>query len=145
MVSSDASSFGLGAVLMQKQPSGKMRPVAYASRSVTKTEHHYAQINKEAMAITWALKHWAELLIRMRFKEETNHKPLILLFSTKLIDELPVYIQRFRTRLMRFDFTIMHVPGKLMYTADSLLDPHKNVKPRSRSHGMAYMTKWRPM
>ena len=34
-VSSDASSFGLGAVLMQKQPSGEMRPVAYASRSMT--------------------------------------------------------------------------------------------------------------
>ena len=35
MGSSDASSFGLGAVLMQKQPSGEMRPVAYASRSMT--------------------------------------------------------------------------------------------------------------
>lgn len=35
MISSDASSFGLGAVLMQKQPSGEMRPVAYASRSMT--------------------------------------------------------------------------------------------------------------
>lgn len=32
-VSSDASSFGLSAVLMQKQPSGELRPVAYASIS----------------------------------------------------------------------------------------------------------------
>lgn len=32
-VSSDASSFGLSAVLMQKQPSGELRPVAYASMS----------------------------------------------------------------------------------------------------------------
>ena len=55
MVSSDASSFGLGAVLMQKQPSGEMRPVAYASRSMTETERRYAQIDKEALAITWAL------------------------------------------------------------------------------------------
>ena len=121
MVSSDASSFGLSRVLMQKQPSSKMRPVVYASRSMTETERHYAQIDKEAMAITWALKHWAELLIRMRFKvDETDHKPLILLFSTKLMDELPVHIKHFTTRLMRFDFTIMHAPGKLMYTADSL-------------------------
>ena len=120
MISSDASSFGLGAVLMQKQPSGEMRPVAYASRSMTKTERRYAQIEKEALAITWALEHWAEFLIRMRFKVETDHKPLIPLFSTKLIDELPVRIQRFRMRLMRFDFAIAHVPGKLLYTADSL-------------------------
>ena len=112
MVSSDASSFGLGAVLMQKQPSGEMRPVAHASRSMTETE--------EGLAITWALEHWAEFLIGLRFKVETDHRPLIPLFSTKLIDELPVRIQRFRMRLMRFDFAIAHVPGKLMYTADSL-------------------------
>ena len=120
VVSSDASSFGLGAVLVQKQPSGEMRPVAYASRSMTETERRYAQIEKEALAITWALEHWAEFLIGMRFKVETDHKPLIPLFSTKLIDELPVRIQRFRMRLMRFDFAIAHVPGKLLYTADSL-------------------------
>ena len=120
MVSSDASSFGLGAVLMQKQQSGEMRPVAYASRSMTETERRYAQIEKEALAITWALEHWAEFLIGMRFKVETDHKPLIPLFSTKLIDELPVRIQCFRMRLMRFDFPITHVLGKLLYTADSL-------------------------
>ena len=118
MVSSDASSFGLGAVPMQKQPSGEMRPVAYASRSMTEKERRYAQIDKEALAITWALEHWAEF--GMRFKVEADHKPLIPLFSTKLIAELPVRIQRFRMRLARFDFAISHVPGKLLYTADSL-------------------------
>lgn len=44
MVSSDASSFGLGAFLMQKQPSGEMRPVAHASGSMTESERRYAQI-----------------------------------------------------------------------------------------------------
>ena len=120
MVSSDASSFGLGAVLMPKQPSGEMRPVAYASRSMTKTERRYAQIDKDALAITWVLEHWAEFLIRMRFKVETDHKPLIPLFSSKLIDELPVCIQCFKMRLMRFDLAIVHVPAKFLYTADSL-------------------------
>ena len=80
-VSSDASSFGLGAVLMQKQPSGEMRPVAYASRSMTETERRYAQIEKEALAITWALEQWAEFLIAMRFLN-------------------------LRMRIMRFDFAI---------------------------------------
>ena len=113
-VSSDASSFGLGAVLMQKQPFGDMRPVAYASRSMSETERRYAQIDKEALAITWTLEHGAEFLIGMRFKVETDHKPLIPLFSSKLIGKLPVRIQRFRMRLVRFDCTIAHVPGKLM-------------------------------
>ena len=86
MAPSDASSFGLGAVLMQKQPSGEVKPVASASRSMTETVRRYAQIDKEALAITWALEHWAEFLIGMRFKVETDHKPLILLFS-RLFDQ----------------------------------------------------------
>ena len=119
-VSSDTSSFGLGAVLMQKQPSGELRPVAYASRSITVTERRYAQIEKKALAITWALERRADFLVGMRFKVQTNYKPLIPLFSTKLIDELPMRIQRFRMRLMRFDFMIEPVPGKSLYTAGSL-------------------------
>ena len=132
-VSADASSFGLGAVLMQKQPSGELRPVAYACRSMTETECRYAQIEKEALAVTWALEHWADFLIGMKFKVQTDHKPLIPLFSTKLIDELPVCIQRFRMRLMRFDFTIKHIPGKHLYTADALS--------RSPREGKAHETK----
>lgn len=38
IVSADASSYGLGAVLIQKQPEGVMKPVAYISRSLTPTE-----------------------------------------------------------------------------------------------------------
>ena len=41
MVSSDVSSFGLGAVFMQKQPSGEMRPVAYA---MTETDQNRASL-----------------------------------------------------------------------------------------------------
>lgn len=52
----DASSNGLGAVNLQKQPSGECKPVAYVSRSMTDTERKYAQIQKEALALTWALK-----------------------------------------------------------------------------------------
>ena len=54
IVSADASSFGLGAVLKQRQQTGELKPVAYVSRSMTPTERRYAQIEKEALAFTWA-------------------------------------------------------------------------------------------
>lgn len=51
---------------------------------------------------------------------ETDHKPLVPLFTTKLVDELPLRIQRFRMRVMQFSITVEHVPGKLLYAEDAL-------------------------
>lgn len=120
MVSADASSYGLGAVIRQKQENGEWRPVAYASRSMTPTEQRYAQIEKEALATTWACEKFSDYLIGLLFHIETDHKPLISLFSKKDLSDLPPRIQRFRMRLMRYTFTISHVPGKELCTADTL-------------------------
>ena len=121
MVSSDASSFGLGALLAQKQSDGQWRPVAYASRSMSRTEQRYAQIEKEALAITWACQRFNDYILGLpTFHIQTDHKPLIPLLGSKSLDELPPRIQRFRMKLMRYSYTISHVPGKNLITPDAL-------------------------
>ena len=118
-ISADASSFGLGAVLLQ-QEGGDWKPVAYASRSMTPTEGRYAQIEKEALAITWACGKFLDYVLGRKFTIETDHKPLIPLLNSKNLDALPPRIVCFRLRLAKFNYIVYHVPGKLLYTADAL-------------------------
>ncbi|KAE8284596.1 Retrovirus-related Pol polyprotein from transposon 17.6 Protease [Larimichthys crocea] len=120
LVSADASSYGLGAVLLQRQEGADWKPVAYASRALSDTERRYAQIEKEALATTWACERFEEFLIGKEFQVETDHKPLVPLLGSKSLDELPPRIQRLRMRLMRFSYSISHVPGKSIATADVL-------------------------
>ena len=118
-VTADASSYGLGGVLLQKWDS-EWRPVAYASRSLSPTEQRYAQVEKEALGLTWACERFRDFLLGKHFCLETDHKPLLSLLGAQALDLLPPRIQRFRMRLMRYSYDIVHVPGKSLWTADTL-------------------------
>ena len=118
-VSADASSFGLGAVLLQKNDHD-WKVVAYASKSLSETEKRYAQIEKEALATTWACEKFRTYILGRSFTVETDHKPLVPLLNTKHLDDLPPRILRFRLRLAKYEYTAMHVPGRLLYAADAL-------------------------
>ncbi|XP_065176961.1 uncharacterized protein K02A2.6-like [Sycon ciliatum] len=120
IVSADASSYGLGAVIKQQQPSGDWKPVSFQSRALLPAERRYAQIEKEALGLTWACNRFSDYLIGKRFTLETDHKPLVPLFSTSALDSIPPRVLRFRLNLMRFDFDIVHIPGKDLIVADAL-------------------------
>ena len=91
MISADASTYGLGAILLQEQRDSTCKPVAYTSRSMTKTEIRYAQVEKEALAITWACDKFANYIISLKVLIETDHEPLIPLIGLKHLDELLTY------------------------------------------------------
>ena len=84
------------------------------------TEQRHAQIEKKALGITWANERFADYLIGLKYHIETDYKPLVPLLSTKNLEDLPARVQRFRMRMMRFSYTILHVPGKSLCTADAL-------------------------
>ena len=126
MLPADASSNGLGAVLQKFK--AEWRPVVFASRSMSETETKYAQIEKEALAITWACDKFSVYILGKQITVETDHKPLVPLLSSKPLYCLPPRILRFRLRLMRYNFAINHVPGKLMYTADTHYRAHTSAQ-----------------
>ncbi|KAL5500080.1 hypothetical protein EMCRGX_G011580 [Ephydatia muelleri] len=90
IVSADASSYGIGAVLLQRQLDGSVKPVSYASRSLTPTEQKYAQIEKEALGVTWACERFRDFLTGLQFQIETDHKPLVPLLGSKNLEDLPL-------------------------------------------------------
>ena len=96
------------------------KPIAYASRSSSDTERRYSQIEKEALAIAWACEKFANYVLRKAIHLETDHKPLVPLLNRTNLESLPARVLRFRLHLSRFDYSIRHTLGKLLYTADTL-------------------------
>ena len=87
---------------------------------MTPTEQRYAQMEKEALALTWVCERLEDYLLGLHFCVETDHKPLVSLFSSTILDELLLHVQRFMIRMMCFSFVICHVPGKQLSTAEAL-------------------------
>ena len=83
-VCADASRFGLGAVLMQQNETDQRRPVAYASRTLTKAETGYGPLEKECVPCTQACEKFTRYLLgNDKFTLWTDHKPLLPLINTR--------------------------------------------------------------
>lgn len=108
-VVADASPVGLGAVLLQFFE-GSPRVVSYASKSLTETERRYAQTEKEALALVWAVERFQIYLVGIRFELETDHKPLEAIFSPNSSPCLRV--ERWVLRLQAFSYDVVYRKGK---------------------------------
>jgi len=115
VVQTDASSSGLGAVILQDR-----KPVEYASRAMTRVERDsYAQIEKEMLAIVFALQRFDTYVYARHVTIETDHKPLISIVKKPLVSA-PKRLQRMLLRLQRYDFTLEYCPGSQVLIADAL-------------------------
>nr|XP_023660029.1 uncharacterized protein K02A2.6-like [Paramormyrops kingsleyae] len=110
----DASKHGLGAVLLQE---GK--PVGYASKSLSVSAINYAQIEKELHAILFGCKRFHQYVYGRHVIVESDHKPLESIMK-KSLAAAPPRLQRMILQLQRYDFTIIHKPGKDVPVADTL-------------------------
>ena len=96
-IRADASTYRLGAVLLQSHEGEEWKPIAYTSKSMTKTEKCYSQIEKEALALAlvWACEKFADYVISKHIQIEIDHKSLVPLLGATQLDRLPLRILRF--------------------------------------------------
>lgn len=117
-ISVDASSKGLGAVLLQDE-----LPVAYASKSLTPTQQNYAQIEKELFAIVFGCTRFHDYIYGLpQIEVETDHKPLESIFKKPLYSA-PSRLQKMILTLQRYPIVVHYKPGKELYIPDTLLVP----------------------
>ncbi|KAK5925315.1 hypothetical protein CgunFtcFv8_017849 [Champsocephalus gunnari] len=116
ILQTDASDRGLGAVLLQGS-SDNRHPVAYISRKLFPREVRYSTMEKEALAIKWALDSLRYYLLGREFTLETDHKALQWMGRMK---DTNGRITRWYLALQPFRFNIQHIPGKDNVTADYL-------------------------
>ena len=112
----DASDEGIGAVLLQEFD-GKFFPVSYASKRLSPAERNYSVIEKECLAIVWAVRKYELYLQGVKFVLQTDHHPLRYLDSAKFLN---TRVMRWALFLQNFNMRIDAIPGKLNIGADFL-------------------------
>ena len=83
ILQTDSSEVGLGAYVLQ-DIDGQKSPVAYASKKLIKSELNYSVIEKECLALIWAIRKLHVYLYGKDFILETDHQPLVYLSQSKM-------------------------------------------------------------
>ena len=125
----DASEVGIGAVLLQEHDDSLFQ-VGYRSKKLTSAERRYSTIERECLAVIWAIRKFHPYLYGREFWIQTNHQPLQYLNRARYINDR---IMRWALYLQGFNMKIETIKGRENNAADFLSRSIDNVDNEDRA------------
>ena len=121
-MAADASAYGVGAVISHVYPNGVERPIAYASRTLTAAERNYAQIEKEALSLSFGVGKFHQYVYGRAFTLITDHKPLTTILGPKkgIPTLAAARLQRWALLLSAYHYQIEYKSTSAHANADGL-------------------------
>jgi hypothetical protein len=103
--------------LGQIDEEGRENVIYYASRSLNKSERNYSTIDRELLAMVYAVDKFRYYLYGQHFTIITDHNPLVYLNNITLTSER---LTRWRLKLSEYDFEVKYRKGAQNVNADTL-------------------------
>jgi hypothetical protein len=117
IIATDASKYGVGCILKQKDDQGRERVIAYASKLLKGPEQTYPVTERECLALRYATQVFRPYLYGKKFRVVTDHRSLQYMKNLKSPSHR---LDRFSMDLDGFDFDIEYKQGKHNTDADTL-------------------------
>lgn len=122
IVSYDATPYGVGAVLVQLNEDGNEAPISLTSRTLKKAERNYSQLNREGLAVVFAMQCLHQYVAERHKTITTDHQPLLGIMGPK--SPVPAYLSprvtQWWVKLVACDYKLAYRAGKHNQKADAL-------------------------
>lgn len=123
LLETDASSYGVAAVLLQRKNSeSPWLPVQFASRTLNDAERNYSNIEREALSVVFGCDKFRMYLLGTKFLIRNDHQPLKKLLGNQ--SRIPITgsarVQRWALKLSQFRYEFQYSKGKDNVNSDCL-------------------------
>ena len=95
--------------------------MAYFSQCLGNAQKSYSSVEKEAMAVVEAVKHWSQLLRKRKFTLITDQRSVAFMYDNKKKSKIKnIKIMNWRMELGNFQYNVKYRPGRYNEAADAL-------------------------